>query len=244
MKGFWIATVCWLCMGHLFAGGHPASPASVSQTREMVLFPLTIESGVQQPEEFNLSVETLNALYAKVKDIPGVYVSRFRPTNPSVARALEENRLRRDRLEPPYNQREADGTWRSARIGAVMGADLVLAGSIAVFRYDPARREAVLTLSVDLVQVSDNTVVVSVVESGRGSITVEENDPNLAYIRAIEDATNRVALALKERLLPPTTPAETPQEREKRKATRRQEGTIFGLFSLLLGIGTRALLGL
>ncbi len=228
MRNLWILLISWVCVGSL--------PAS--EVKELVLFPFSLASGVQQPEDFNVGAEALNALYAKLKDTPGVYVTRFRPTNPSVVRAIEENRLRRDRLNPPFNEREADGTWRSVRIGAVMGADLVLSGAVAEVRYDPQKRTAIVTLSVELVQVSDNTVLVSVVESGSGQLEGEESDPNLAYIRAIDNVTARVAQVLKERLQPSEVPQ--PEPAEKRKVNRRaQEGTIVGLLTLLLGVGAR-----
>lgn len=229
MRGLWIVLMSLVCVGYL--------PAS--EVKELVMFPFSLASGVQQPEEFNVGAETLNALYAKLKDTPGVYVTRFRPTNPSVVRALEENRLRRDRINPPFNEREADGTWRSARIGAVMGADLVLSGAVAEVRYDPRRRTAVITLSVELVQVADNAVLVSVVESGSGQLEGDESDPNLAYIRAVDNVTARIAQVLSERLQPPAAVPQPAQE-EKRKVNRRsQEGTLVGLFTLLLGVGAR-----
>lgn len=228
MRGLWIVLMSLICVGHL--------PAS--EVKELVLFPFSLASGVQQPEEFNVEAEALNALYAKLKETAGVHVTRFRPTHPSVTRALEENRLRRDRINPPFNEREADGTWRSARIGAVMGADFVLSGALAEVRYDQRRRTAVVTLSVELVQVSDNSVLVSVVESGSGQLEGEESDPNLAYIRAVDNVTARIAQVLKERLQPPAAPQ--PEPEEKRKVNRRaQEGTLVGLFTLLLGVGAR-----
>jgi ABC-type uncharacterized transport system auxiliary subunit len=96
-------------------------------------------------------------------------VVRFKETNPSVRRALDENRLRRDRLTPPFNVKEADGTWRSARIGQILDVDYALAGSIAEFSYDANTKRATITVSMDLVQVSDSTVVVSLAETGQGT---------------------------------------------------------------------------
>ncbi len=209
--------------------------AQAEEARELVLFPLNLEQGVQAPEDYNVGVEVLNALYAQVKDVPSLYVFRYRETNPAIRRAIDENRLRRDRLVPPFNVREPDGVWRSARIAEIMDADFALAGSIAEFGYNPQTREATITISVDLVQVSDGSVVASLAETGRGRLGSDEEDVNLAYIRAVSEATEKIGTALRERLAPPQE--EAPQE--KRRPSRRREGTAFAIFGVLLGAGLR-----
>jgi hypothetical protein len=208
--------------------------AASQEMRELVIFPFEIGSGVQAPQDFNLNTELVNALYAQLKDIPGLYVVRFKETNPSVRRALDENRLRRDRLNPPFNVKEADGTWRSARIGQILNVDYALAGSIAEFSYDANTKRATITVSMDLVQVSDSTVVVSLAETGQGRAT--SDDPNTAYIAAIADVAQKVGAAVRERLTPPA-PAEQPKA--QKPSTRRQERTAFSLFGLLILVGIR-----
>jgi hypothetical protein len=208
--------------------------AASQEMRELVIFPFEIGSGVQAPQDFNLNTELVNALYAQLKDIPGLYVVRFKETNPSVRRALDENRLRRDRLNPPFNVKEADGTWRSARIGQILDVDYALAGSIAEFSYDANTKRATITVSMDLVQVSDSTVVVSLAETGQGRAT--SDDPNTAYIAAIADVAQKVGSAVRERLTPPA-PAEQPKA--QKPSTRRQERTAFSLFGLLILVGIR-----
>jgi hypothetical protein len=208
--------------------------AASQEMRELVIFPFEIGSGVQAPQDFNLNTELVNALYAQLKDIPGLYVVRFKETNPSVRRALDENRLRRDRLNPPFNVKEADGTWRSARIGQILDVDYALAGSIAEFSYDANTKRATITVSMDLVQVSDSTVVVSLAETGQGRAT--SDDPNTAYIAAIADVAQKVGSAVRERLTPPA-PAEQPKA--QKPSARRQEHTAFSLFGLLILVGIR-----
>ncbi len=209
--------------------------ARANEARELVLFPFNLEQGVQSPEDYNVGVEVLNALYAQVKDVPSLYVFRYRETNPAVRRAIDENRLRRDRLAPPFNVREPDGVWRSARIAEIMDADFALAGSIAEFGYNPQTREATITISVDLVQVSDGSVVASLAETGRGRLASDEDDVNLAYIRAVSEATEKIGTALRERLAPPQEEA----PKEERRPNRRREGTAFAIFGVLLGVGLR-----
>ncbi len=207
--------------------------AASQEMRELVIFPFEIGSGVQAPEDFNLNTELMNALYAQLKEISGLYVMRFKETNPAVRRALDENRLRRDRLNPPFNVKEADGTWRSARIGQILEVDYALAGSIAEFQYDPTTKRATITVSLDLVQISDNTVVVSLGETGQGRAT--SDDPNTAYIAAIADVAQKVGAAVRERLAP--TPTEQPKT--QKPSARRQERTAFSLFGLLILVGIR-----
>lgn len=208
--------------------------AASQEMRELVIFPFEIGSGVQAPQDFNLNTELVNALYAQLKDIPGLYVVRFKETNPSVRRALDENRLRRDRLNPPFNVKEADGTWRSARIGQILDVDYALAGSIAEFSYDANTKRATITVSMDLVQVSDSTVVVSLGETGQGRAS--SDDPNTAYIAAIADVAQKVGAAVRERLTPP---ASAEQPKAQKPSTRRQERTAFSLFGLLILVGIR-----
>ena len=91
MRKVWLLGI-WLTL---------CAPLFASDTRELVLFPFGTTSTVQQPEDFNLNAELMGALYAQLKDIPNLYVWRFRENSPSVRRALDENRLRRDRLGDP-----------------------------------------------------------------------------------------------------------------------------------------------
>ncbi len=206
---------------------------AAQEMRELVIFPFEIGTGVQAPQDFNLDTELTNALYAQLKETPGLYVMRFKETNPAVRRALDENRLRRDRLNPPFNVKEADGTWRSARIGQILDVDYALAGSIAEFRYDANTKRATITVSLDLVQVSDGTVVVSLGETGQGRATAD--DPNTAYIAAIADVAQKVGTAVRARLAP--APAEQPKT--QKPSARRQERTAFSLFGLLIFVGIR-----
>lgn len=202
------------------------------EVRELVLFPFGQGAAVQPAEDFNVEVEALNALYAQMKNIPNLYVLRFRETNPSVRRALEENRIRRDRLNPPFNEREADGTWRAARVGALLGVDLAFAGRIEEFSYDPTTREAIVTISGDLIDVASGEVLISVAETGRGRLGSEEQDPNIARIAAVAQAAEKVSAAVRARLAPSTEQA---APAPKKAPDRRRERTVVSLFALILG---------
>ncbi|MCS6922881.1 MAG: hypothetical protein NZM10_00730 [Fimbriimonadales bacterium] len=202
------------------------------EVRELVLFPFGQGAAVQPAEDFNVEVEALNALYAQMKNIPNLYVLRFRETNPSVRRALEENRIRRDRLNPPFNEREADGTWRAARVGSLLGVDLAFAGRIEEFSYDPTTREAIVTISGDLIDVASGEVLISVAETGRGRLGSEEQDPNIARIAAVAQAAEKVGAAVRARLAPSTEQA---APAPKKAPDRRRERTIVSLFALILG---------
>lgn len=202
-------------------------------TRSLVLFPFGQGAAVQPADDFNVEVEALNALYAQLKSIPNLYVLRFRETNPSVRRAIDENRLRRDRLTPPFNEREADGTWRAARVGAVLGADLAFAGRIEESSYDPNTREAIVTISGDLIDVSSGEVLLSVAETGRGRLGSDQNDPNVARIAAVSQAAEKIGAAIRARLAPPVEQP-TPVE-EKKQPDRQRERAAVTLFLIFLG---------
>ncbi|MCS7208403.1 MAG: hypothetical protein NZ874_02425 [Fimbriimonadales bacterium] len=223
MKGAWTVTLALLL----------ANSFAADEARELVLFPFGQGVAVQPTEEFNVQVELLNALYAQLKDIPNLYVLRFRETNPSVRRAIDENRIRRDRLVPPFNEREADGTWRAARVGALLGVDLAFAGQIAEFSYNPTTREAVLTVSGDLIDVASGEVLISIAETGRGRLGTDQEDPNIARIAAVAQAAEKVGAAIRARLTPPTEQL-APTER-KRAPDRQQERAVVTLFVLILG---------
>lgn len=209
-----------------------ASYAS-EDARELLLFPFGQGAAVQPAEEFNVEVEAINALYAQVKSIPNLYVLRFRETNPSIRRAIEENRIRRDRLTPPFNEREADGTWRAARVGTLLGVDLAFAGRIEESSYDPNTREAIVTISGDLIDVQSGEVLVSVAETGRGRLGSEENDPNVARVAAVSQAAEKVGAAIRARLAPPTEQPTTVEE--KKQPDRKRERATATLFILILG---------
>ena len=223
MKTCWIVVIAWcLSLG-----------LATAQTRELVLFPFVQGAAVQPTEEFNVNVEVLNALYAQMKEIPNLYVLRFRETNPSITRAIEENRIRRDRLNPPFNEREADGSWRAARVGAIMGVDLAFAGRIEEFSYNPTTREAIITVSGDLIDVRSGEVLLSVAETGRGRLGTDDTDANLARIAAVAEVARKIGAAVRERLTPPVEQPTQPQERQQ--PDRHRERAIVTLFAIILG---------
>ena len=223
MKTCWIIGIAWcLSLG-----------LATAQTRELVLFPFVQGAAVQPTEEFNVNVEVLNALYAQMKEIPNIYVLRFRETNPSITRAIEENRIRRDRLNPPFNEREADGSWRAARVGAIMGVDLAFAGRIEEFSYNPTTREAIITVSGDLIDVRSGEVLLSVAETGRGRLGTDDTDANLARIAAVAEVARKIGAAVRERLTPPVEQPTQPQERQQ--PDRHRERAIVTLFAIILG---------
>jgi hypothetical protein len=223
VKTCWIIVIAWcLSLG-----------LATAQTRELVLFPFVQGAAVQPTEEFNVNVEVLNALYAQMKEIPNIYVLRFRETNPSITRAIEENRIRRDRLNPPFNEREADGSWRAARVGAIMGVDLAFAGRIEEFSYDPTAREAIITVSGDLIDVRSGEVLLSVAETGRGRLGTDDADVNLARIAAVAEVAQKISAAVRERLVPPVEQPTQPQER--RQPDRHRERAAVALFAVILG---------
>lgn len=225
MKAIWSVIVALLVS---------ASFAS-NEMRELVLFPFAQGAAVQPTEEFNVEVEALNALYAQMKDIPSLYVLRFRETNPSVRRAIEENRIRRDRIVPPFNEREADGTWRAARVGELLGVDLAFAGRIEEFSFDPTTREAIVTLSGDLIDVKSGEVLLSVAETGRGRLGTDDSDPNIARIAAVAQAAEKVGIAVRTRLAPPVEQPTT-QPQEKKRPDRRSERAVATIFTVILGV--------
>jgi hypothetical protein len=206
---------------------------SAAQTRELVLFPFAQGAAVQPTEDFNVNNEALNALYAQMKEIPSIYVLRFRETSPSITRALDENRIRRDRLNPPFNEREADGSWRAARVGTLLGVDLAFAGRIEEFGYDPTTREAIITVSGDLIDVRSGEVLLSVAETGRGRLGSDDADVNLARIAAVAEVAQKISTAVRERLAPPVEQPTQPQER--RQPDRRRERATVTLFAIILG---------
>jgi len=223
VKTCWIIVIAWcLSLG-----------LATAQTRELVLFPFVQGAAVQPTEEFNVNVEVLNALYAQMKEIPNIYVLRFRETNPSITRAIEENRIRRDRLNPPFNEREADGSWRAARVGAIMGVDLAFAGRIEEFSYGPTTREAIITVSGDLIDVRSGEVLLSVAETGRGRLGTDDADVNLARIAAVAEVAQKISAAVRERLVPPIEQPTQPQER--RQPDRHRERAAVTLFAIILG---------
>lgn len=225
MKAIWSIIVALLVSASFAAG----------ETRELVLFPFAQGAAVQPTEEFNVEVEALNALYAQMKDIPSLYVLRFRETNPSVRRAIDENRIRRDRIAPPFNEREADGTWRAARVGELLGVDLAFAGRIEEFSYDPNTREAIVTLSGDLIDVKSGEVLLSVAETGRGRLGTDDNDPNIARIAAVAQAAEKVGAAVRTRLAPPVEHP-TAEPTEKKRPDRRSERAVVTIFAVILGV--------
>jgi len=206
-----------------------------AESRDVLLFPLGQTSSIQPPEDFNLSNEVLNALYARLKTIPGVHLERFRPSHPSVQRALMEKRLRRERLEPPYNVKEADGTWLAVRVAREFGSTHTLAGSIEEYSYNPQTRLLTITVSLDLIQVSDGQVLFSAAETGRARAADASPDMNLLSVQAIHDVVSKLGVGLEERLKPAADSTEKAPVLKK----RRDQGGLFALFGVLLLTGLR-----
>lgn len=223
--GRWLA---WLLVMSISATGW-----TLDKPKEVLLLPFGLAEKVQPPEKFNLAGEISNALYARLAKLEGLLVQRFKSSHPSVQRAVEEGRLKKERLVPPFNVQEADGTWLAVKVGREMAATYVVAGTIEEYRYEESTKQVTLTLSVDLLQVKENKVLLSSAETARVR-GKRDSEENTLVIEAISSVVQKLTTAMEATLKGVQAPA--PQEAESKQKSSRQEGGFFALlgFSLLI----------
>lgn len=204
--------------------------AEAKETKDVFLFPFAKPASAQVSEEFNLENEVQNALYARLKSIKGVNVERFRASHPSMQRAVMENRLRRDRMQPPFNVKEADGNWLCVKIAREAGMEYALAGSIEEYTFNAADQQVVLTVSLDLIQVSDGQILFTSAETGRARSRDETPNQNLLAVNAISDVVKKLGDGLEQRL----APASDTEQKEPEKKSRNNTGIFVGAAFLIL----------
>lgn len=113
-------------------------------------------------------------------------VVQFSAANPSIARAVEEGRLRVPDTTPPFEDAEA-----AARVAREIGTEYALAGVIEDYSYDSGTHKASLSVSAQWVEAKSGralkTVAISVEAAGTATSTQDE-----VNAKAVTEAVNRV----------------------------------------------------
>jgi hypothetical protein len=113
-------------------------------------------------------------------------VVQFSAANPSIARAVEEGRLRVPDTTPPFEDAEA-----AARVAREIGTEYALAGVIEDYSYDSGTHKASLSVSAQWVEAKSGralkTVAISVEAAGTATGTQDE-----VNAKAVTEAVNRV----------------------------------------------------
>jgi len=113
-------------------------------------------------------------------------VVQFSAANPSIARAVEEGRLRVPDTTPPFEDAEA-----AARVAREVGTEYALAGVIEDYSYDSGTHKASLSVSAQWVEAKSGralkTVAISLEAAGTATSTQDE-----VNAKAVTEAVNRV----------------------------------------------------
>ncbi|GBC95709.1 hypothetical protein HRbin16_01502 [bacterium HR16] len=113
-------------------------------------------------------------------------VVQFSAANPSIARSVEEGRLRVPDITPPFEDTEL-----AVRVAREIGTEYAIAGVIEDYSYDSGAHKASLTVSVQWVEVKSGralkTVAISVEAAGTATSTQDE-----VNAKAVTEAVNRV----------------------------------------------------
>ena len=163
----------------LAAQGKPLPPTVVV----LPFGPTTQMSGAVAP---TLGASLTRALSSSLRSTGKFEVVQFSAAHPSIARALEEQRLRTAQVTPPFEDPEV-----AVLLAREMGTQYAMAGVIEDYTYDSTAQKATLTVSVQWLEAKSGqalkTVAISVEATGTATSTQDEVDT-----KAVSEAVNRV----------------------------------------------------
>ncbi|MFQ6096418.1 MAG: hypothetical protein ACE5O2_01740, partial [Armatimonadota bacterium] len=105
-----------------FAAGQnePASAAPIGPTQTILVFPFDDETDSGR----DLGPLVTACFARALADAPGLEAESFHPNSPTARRRVDEGLLRTEDILPPYDPKSA------VAIGAALGADIVLMGTV------------------------------------------------------------------------------------------------------------------
>jgi hypothetical protein len=116
--------------------------------KSVAFFPFGLGEAVMQTQGFKLdAVLTAPFSLALQKDERFTYQT-FKRTHPSVRRGLMEGSLKSALLLEPYTGRY-DNAFRAVTLGKIIRADFAVAGVVDAWAFDPAAKQAKLTVSIE-----------------------------------------------------------------------------------------------
>jgi len=133
-----------------------------------------------------LGASLTRALSSSLRGTGKFDVIQFTTAHPSIARAVEEQRLRTAQVTPPFEDPEV-----AVQIAREMGTEYAIAGVIEDYTYDAGSQKATLAVSVQWLEAKSGqalkTVAISVEAQGSAASTQDEVDA-----KAVAEAVNRV----------------------------------------------------
>lgn len=182
----------------------------------LVIFPL------QNPQ--NVDSAVVDRINSGLRDglvASGMYsVTDWSKKSPPIQRALAEFRLAEDDLQEPFDLDKA------TKLGAELGCDLVLVGSIEEYAYDEAKKQVELGILVQLVEPTTARLVRATRVTGVGADPLNKGytESEMA-MSAADDGLSQAIAGLMPR--PGETTEDQPAVKKKKKNT--------WLYVLLLG---------
>ncbi len=180
------AVVLAMLLPILFSPAVAAAAQGKSLPPTVLVLPFAPSQQIGAAAPATLGASLTRAVSSSLRGTGKFDVVQFSAANPSIARAVEEGRLRVPDITPPFEDTEL-----AVRVAREVGTEYAIAGVIEDYSYDSGAHKASLTVSVQWVEAKSGralkTVAISVEAAGTATSTQEE-----VNAKAVTEAVNRV----------------------------------------------------
>lgn len=180
------AVVCAMLSPILFSPAVAAAAQGQPLPPTVLVLPFAPSQQIDAVVPATLGASLTRAVTSSLRGTGKFDVVQFSAANPSIARAVEEGRLRAAQITPPFEDPE-----EAVEVAREIGTQYAMVGVIEDYSYDAGAHKASLTVSVQWLDVKSGrslkTVAISVDATGTATSTQDE-----VNAKVVSEAVNRV----------------------------------------------------
>ncbi|GIV20248.1 MAG: hypothetical protein KatS3mg023_1999 [Armatimonadota bacterium] len=180
------AVLCAMLSPILFSPAMAAAAQEKPLPPTVLVLPFAPSQQMSAAVPATLGASLTRAVTSSLRGTGKFDVVQFSAANPSIARAVEEGRLRTAQITPPFEDPE-----EAIQVAREIGTQYAMAGVIEDYSYDAGAHKASLTVSVQWLDVKSGralkTVAISAEATGTATSTQDE-----VNAKVVSEAVNRV----------------------------------------------------
>ncbi len=180
------AVVCAMLSPILFSPAVAVAAQDKPLPPTVIVLPFAPSMEMSGTVPATLGASLTRAVTSSLRGTGKFDVVQFSAANPSIARAVEEGRLRTAQVTPPFEDPEV-----AVQVAREIGTQYAIAGVIEDYSYDAGAHKASLTVSVQWLDAKSGralkTVAISAEAAGTATSTQDE-----VNAKAVSEAVNRV----------------------------------------------------
>ncbi len=225
----------WILLAAALGVAAFASAQQKMAKNPITIFDFATPENVTAQEGFNPAELLRFGISERLEKTDNYQPLRFNLKSPTVQLALVEGRMTLEQTRPPFNE-PVGNSWKAVEVGKKIKTPFAMAGSIDSYKYDDAKKQGSIVVSLDVYDVQGDKIMVSAAVTGEAKGTAGSNEVGV-MAQAIDDAATKIYQQISEPLgVGKMTILEKTDEGKKKQISARFTKTMFAASVIGLAI--------